>query len=320
MNQPIENTPSPFLHSPAQSASNYVQWVEWMQAAPKIDYGCILDRFVIPLHPGDLMAVVSRPGHGKSSFMAYMAKRTAQKIVERGESSKCVIYVSWEQSVEEIEAFFQSGNAYNSTDLAWGRVPLDTVKERSIKRVHLPIWIIGYSIKDADKKRPPMTIERVYEAIRSMRYEYSYEPALLCLDYLQIIPVASKADRTERVTEAVIQSKHLAMEIGVPIIAGVQASRDTDRKSIQIPGLADAQWASAIEQTADKQLSLFRPGKVLQEGEMIDIGGRDYKVDQSLLVLKLLKQRFDVGSGVWAVHFEPQTLTIQDYTIVRLGD
>lgn len=309
-----------FLHSPAQSATRYVQWVEWLQNAPKIDYGCVLDKHVIPLHPGDLMAVVARPGHGKSSFMAYMAKRTAQNLIERNEANKCVVYVSWEQSVEEIEAFFQSGESYNSTDLAWGRTSLETVKERSVKRIHLPIWIIGYSMNDADKKRPPMTIEAVYESIRAMRYEYNYEPTLLCLDYLQIIPIASKADRTERVTEAVIQAKHLAMEVGVPIIAGVQASRDTDKRHVQIPNLADAQWASAIEQTADKVLALFRPGKVMNEGEPITIAGHDYSVDQYLLVLKLLKQRFDSGSGVWPVRFEPQTLTVKDYTVTKLPD
>lgn len=307
-----------FLHTPAQSTSNYVRWAEWLQTAPKIDYGCVLDKFVIPLHPGDLMAVVARPGHGKSSWMAYMAKRTALKIVERGETQKCVVYVSWEQSVEEIEAFFQSGNGYTSTDLAWGRVPLDKVKEQSIKRIHLPIWMIGYSMKDADKQKPLMTVQMVYDTIRAIRYDYGYEPILACFDYIQKIPVTGKRTRTEEVTEAIFEAKRLAQDIAVPIIAGVQASRETDRRTTQVPTMADAQWSSAIEQEADKQLSLFRPSKALDAGEQIEIGGREYTVDDSLLVIKLLKQRFDSGSGVWAVHFEPQTLSVNDYSITRL--
>lgn len=321
MNSQTQQAAEFFLHTPAQSTSNYVQWAEWIKDAPKIDYGCILDKYVIPLHPGDLMAVLARPGHGKSSFMAYMAKRTAQKIVERGDSQKCVVYVSWEQSVEEIEAFFQSGDGYTSTDLAWGRVPLDTVRERSIKRIHLPVWMIGYSTKDADKKKPAMTVEMVYDTIRAIRYDYGYEPILACLDYLQIIPVSipGKQTRTEVVTEATYGAKRLAQDIGVPIIAGVQASRETDRHHTQIPTMADAQWSSAIEQTADKQLALFRPCKVQDTGEPIEIGGHEYVIDDSLLVIKLLKQRFDSGSGVWPVHFEPQTLSISDYRITQLG-
>lgn len=303
-----------FLHSPAQSSTRYVQWAEWLQTAPKIDYGCILDKYVIPLHPGDLMAVVARPGHGKSSWMAYMARRTARKM----EPNKCVVYVSWEQPVEEIEAFFQSGEHYNSTDLAWGRVDMDKVKEQSVKRVNLPIWMIGHSLKDTDKRKPPMTVEMVYEAIRAMRYEYGYEPVLVCLDYLQNIPVPGTKERTQQVTEATIQAKHLAMEIGVPIIGGVQASRETDRRSVQIPTMADAQHSSAIEQTADKQIALLRPSKILSGGEMMEVGDREYMVDDNLLVIKLLKQRLEKGFGVWAVHFEPHTLAMNDYRVTPL--
>jgi len=245
--------------------------------------------------------------------MAYLAKRTADKIAAREEANKCVIYVSWEQTVEEIEAFFQSGPEYSSTDLAWGRVSLDKVKERSIKRINCPIWMIGYSLKDVDKKRPLMTIDLVYDAIRQMRHEYNFEPVLICLDYLQIIPVQRGIKRLEQVTEATIQAKHLAMEVGVPIVAGVQARRETDSRSVQIPTMSDGQWTSAIEQTADKQISLFRPVKVMEIGESFTIGNTDYQVDEYMLIIKQLKQRFDVGYGVWPVRFEPQTLDVKDY-------
>lgn len=307
-----------FLHTPAKSTSNYVKWVEWLQTAPKIDYGCILDKYVIPLHPGDLMSVVSRPGHGKSSFMAYMTRRAARKIVEQGDTKKCTIYVSWEQSVEEIEAFFQSGQNYSSTDLAWGRVPIDTVKEHSIKRINLPVWMIGYSINDAGRSKPPLTVDMVYDTIRAIRYEYDYEPVLACLDYIQKIPVTGKKSRTEEVTEAVFEAKRLAVDIGVPIIAGVQASREADKRNSGPPLMSDAQWASAIEQEADKQISLLRPAKVMEEGEMIEVGSTEYQVTKELMIIKLLKQRFDSGTGVWAVRFEPQTLKMSDYSSVRM--
>jgi replicative DNA helicase len=301
-----------FLHSPAQSTTRFVKWAEKRKGEPGVDFGCILDKRIIPLHPGDLMAAVARPGHGKSSFMAYMARRTAQKLADT-DSNKCVIYVSWEQCIEEFEAFFQSGKEYSSTDLAWGRVNLDVVKSQSIKRGSLPIWMIGYSIADADKIKPQMTIERVYEAIRDMRYKFGYEPALICLDYLQIIPVPGTKERTQQVTEATIQAKHLAMDIGVPIIGGVQASRATDRRGEQIPTMADAQWSSAIEQTADKQIALFRPIKAMDENEPIEVGGHELTVDKYLMVIKLLKQRFDEGSGIWPIRFEPETLAVYDY-------
>lgn len=309
-----KNTASYFIHSPAQSATRFVQWAEWLKEAPKIDYGCVLDKHIIPLHPGDVMSVLARPGHGKSSWMAYLAKRTAQKLVERGEdSTKCVIYFSWEQPVEEIEAFFQSGDSYSSTDLAWGRVNLDMVKRQAVKRASLPVWMGGKSLANSAEHQPEMTIDLIYEGLREMKYNHGYDPILICFDYLQIIPVQGVKERAQEVSEACYQAKQFAMSVGVPIVIGVQARRDVDARSNPIPTLADAQWSSALEQVSDKQIALFRPIKASKAGEPFEIAGKDYIVDENLLVIKLLKQRFDVGSGIWPLHFKPQTLEVSDY-------
>lgn len=308
-----------FLHSPADAAQSYVQWAEKLKEEPGITYGCILDKFLIPLHPGDLMAVVARPGHGKSSWMAYMARKTAQDIVDRGAEDEVVIYASWEQPVEEIEAFFESGDTYSSTDMAWGRVPLDVIKRKAVKRGGLPIWYIGKSLRHAHVKKPPMYIDTVYEAIGAMRYEYGLKPALICLDYIQKIPVHKGYKRYEQVTEAVFDTKNLLMDIGAPGIAGVQARREVDSYGDQIPTMSDAQHSSAIEQEADKQIGIWRPIKTHdpEKHKYIEVGGHEIKNTESLFVIRLLKQRFERGYGTFAVNFIPETLEVYDYDLNR---
>jgi len=304
-----------FLHSPADATQSYVHWAERLANEPGITFGCVLDNFVIPLHPGDLMAVLARPGHGKSSWMAYMARREALDIVKRGKQDKqAVIYISWEQPIEEIEAFFQSGDAYTSSDMAWGRVPLDKIKQRAIKRVNLPVWTVGASLRHANIKKPTMTVDMVYQAIEAMYEEYGISPTLVLLDYLQIVP-AGPGERRDQVTEATYNAKRLAMQIGAPIIAGVQAARSVDAYKKPLPTMSDAQWSSAIEQTADKQISIWRPSKThpIDDHPVIDIAGVDYFNDEDLFVIKLLKQRFERGFGIWAVRFKPQTLELFDY-------
>ena len=306
-----------FLHSPSQASQSYVHWAERLANEPGISYGCVLDKYLIPLHPGDLMAVVARPGHGKSSWMAYMARREALDIVKRGkQDQEAVVYITWEQPVEEVEAFFQAGDMYTSTDMAWGRVPLDIIKKRSIKRVNLPVWTIGASLRHANIQKPTMTVDMVYQAISSMYDEYKIRPTLVCLDYLQIVP-AAKGERRDQVTEATYNAKRLAMQIGAPIVAGVQAGRRVDDYQKPIPTMSDAQWSSAIEQTADKQISVWRPAKThdAEKNPTISVGGTEYQNDEDLFVIKLLKQRFERGFGVWAVRFKPQTLEINDYTV-----
>lgn len=312
-----------FVHNPADLAQSYVHWAERLKAEPGITYGCVMDKHVIPLHPGDLMAVLARPGHGKSSWMAYMAKHAAQDIVKRGAKDEVVVYVTWEQTVEEIEAFFQSGDDYTSTDMAWGRASMDAIKSKSVKRVNLPIWTFGESKRHEGIDRPKMTVDYVYEAVESMWDDYKVKPVLMCLDYVQIMPTASsgKADRIFQVHEAVNNAKQLAIRMGLPIVIGVQAGRTVDTYKNPIPTMSDAQWSSSIEQVVDKLIAVWRPAKTHDPDKepYITIAGTEYKNDDELFVVKLLKQRFDAGFGTWAVKFKPQTLQLWDYETYNLN-
>lgn len=306
-----------FVQSPADLSQSYVNWAEKLQNDKGIDYGCILDKYIIPLHAGDVMAVVARPGHGKSSFMAYMARRTAKKLVAQGVTDKAAVYVTWEQSAEEIEAFFQSGGQYSSTDMAWGRVPMDKIRKGAVGRARLPVWVFGESKRHEGVRRPKMTIDYVYAAVEAMQETYGIRPALLCLDYVQIMPVKNTRDKVGEVDEAIRNAKELAIRVGLPVIIGVQARRDVDGYRNPIPTMADAQWSSSIEQVADKQLALWRPIKSHDPTEKpeVKVGRYRFTNEEDLFVVRLLKQRFDVGYGAWAVRFKPQTLEVFDYDL-----
>jgi replicative DNA helicase len=304
-----------FVQSPADLAQGYVQWAKKLKTDPGITYGCVLDRHMIPLHPGDLMAVVARPGHGKSSWMAYMAKKTAAEIVKRKAENEVVVYVTWEQSAEEIEAFFQSGDSYSSTDMVWGRVPDGVIEKAAVGRGKLPVWVFGESKRHEGMKRPKMSIEYVYAAIESMQEDYGVKPVLMCLDYVQIMPTNPRQDKTGQVDEAVRQAKELAIRMGLPIIMGVQAGRKVDEYRNAIPTMSDAQWSSSIEQVADKQLALWRPIRSYDPSDrpFVPINDIEYKNEEDLFIVRILKQRFGIGYGAWAIRFKPQTLEVHDY-------
>lgn len=313
-----------FVHTPEDLSQSYVQYARRIQSEPGIQYGCVLDKFIRPLRPGDVMAVVARPGHGKSSWMAYIARKTALDIAARSKQNgstphqeEAVVYVTWEQTVEEIEAFFQSGKEYSSTDMAWGRVPIEKIERGAVKRGRLPVWMFGESKRHEGIRRPKMTIDYVYEAIEAMQEEYGVRPALMCMDYVQLMPLNETRRKQEQVDEAINNAKQLAMRLGLPIIIGVQARRDVDAYKNPIPTLADAQWASAIEQVADIQLGLWRPIKTHDPvlDPKIKVGGAVFDNHEDLFVIRLLKQRFDAGYGTFAVRFRPQTLEVWDYDV-----
>ena len=69
------------VHTPAQLAQEFVQWVEQIQTTEGVPFGIPgIDKVVIPMRPGQLTCIIARPGHGKTSLMAYLAREHAKRI------------------------------------------------------------------------------------------------------------------------------------------------------------------------------------------------------------------------------------------------
>jgi len=300
------------VHSPNDLAAEYVEWAERIQTEDGIRFGVpAIDKMVIPMRAGDLVSFVARPGHGKTSLLAYFAREQARRIQARnGGSPEVVVYVTWEQSAEELEAFFAADGQSSVSDIAWGRADLEAIRRYAVKRAGVPIWVIGHGIGRAGQKTPRMTPDVVLGAIETMREDYGVKPALMLFDYMQLIPVDNYRDRVQQVTEVPHRIKELALRIGAPALVGVQASRDVDNRTEKIPEMRDAQWASSIEQTCDKVFGLWRPYQTEEEGKTIELGADRFTVNEHLLIVRMLKQRGDRGRYTWGMYFDPAYLKL----------
>ena len=306
------------IHTPADLASEHVQWAQSLQDVPGVPFGISsVDKKVIPMHPGDMIIFCARPGHGKSSILAYLARAEAKRIIERGKGQEeCVVFVTFEQVTEELNAVLQVSQKHSVNDIVWGRVNMDEVREQAIKRVSLPIWLIGDSLARTGAKSPRMYPETIFEAIEWIKEEYGRKPTLLCFDYIQLIPIPAEGDRQKQVIEAAHRAKELAKRVGCPAAVAVQAGRDVDKRDNKIPTMQDAQWSSSIEQAADKFFSLWRPWLTEPHIDsygnpaVVTLDNQDYTVTQELLIMSMLKQRFDNGRWTWALHFRPEYLQI----------
>jgi len=312
---------SMLVNSPAELSAAYASWYKRMLSEPGIPWGIpIIDKYVIPMRPGDLVGIVARPGHGKSSLLAYFARTEAKRIIERGKvDEEVVVYVTWESSAEDIETFFLSDGQWSASDIAWGRVPYAEVAKRLVKRAAFPVWTIGHSIARAGLPMPRMTLPAVLGAIESMQSDYGIKPVLLLFDYLQLIPVANARNRMEQVLEAPPLIKELAMRVGVPAVCGVQASRQVDERKFKVPQPYDCQWGSSIEQAADKLFGLWRPIQTEPpDAAPIEIEFTEdnrtavLDITATLLIMQMLKQRGDAGRKTWGLHFAPQYLRLEE--------
>lgn len=307
------------VNTPAELASQFSAWYDNLQAHPGVPWGIpALDKAIIPMRPGDLVGLVARPGHGKSSMLAYLARAEAKRIIERGaQDTEVVVYVTWESSAEELETFFLSDGTFSATDIAWGRVAPGDLKHKLLKRAALPIWTIGHSIARAGKPMPRMTIPAVLGAIESMQADYGVKPVLLLFDYLQLIPVEGAASRMDQVLEAPPRIKELALRVGAPAVCGVQASREVDSLKVKIPQPQHCQWGSSIEQAADKLFGLWRPWKTEEhDSPPIEINGKSVVITENLLIMQMTKQRMDNGRESFALFFAPQYLKLAQMEVV----
>jgi len=304
------------VNTPAQLATNYAAWYKNVLDNPGVPWGIgSVDERVIPMRPGDLVGLVARPGHCKSSLMSFLARTEAKRIQARGKAeTEAVVYVTWESSAEEIETFFTSDGEYSASDVAWGRVPYDTIMKKLVKRAAFPLWTIGHSIRRAGQPTPRMTLPAVLNCIEYMERDFGVTPTLLLFDYLQLIPVQGKLNRVEQVLEAPPLIKELAMRVGVPAVCGVQASREVDTLKVKIPQPQHCQWGSSIEQAADKLFGLWRPYQTEPKGtEPIEIHpGQFAPITPDLLIMQMTKQRGDQGRYTWGLHFAPQYLKLNE--------
>ena len=310
------------VHTPTEIAAAYVTWYRERQKHPGITWGIpVLDKHCLPMRPGELTTILGRPGMGKSSLLAALALQEAKRIAEQGQAEhEAVVFVTWENSVEELANLLLSGPRHSTTDTVRGLVPIKQVEKECVSFLRKPIFIIGRGVGGLDAHKIRMTPDVVFEAIETMWEYWKIKPTLLLFDFLQLIPSKTHKDRLEQVTEAPIRIKELALTVGAPAVAAVQAARRVDTYKVKIPKPGDSQWSSAIEQISDRMLGLWRP-ILTEDVETITIGnGKVIPITENLLLVRKLKERFNIGSANMMLYFDPALLRLCEMEISNLNE
>ena len=307
-----------FIHPPARAAGAALRSYRRIAAAPvRLEWGAkSLDEYIIPMSAGDMVSIMGRPGHGKTSLMLHLARRASRVCDELARLGKGkdreVIFVTWETTIEEFMALLtveESGQSLES--IGRGTADLERIEAACIKSLANRVTIIGRS-----EDTPPgmrLDLPLVARLISHIR-KSGRDPIAIFFDYLQRIPSpAPRMDMMARVMENTELVKDIGLGFHCPTIVGVQASRRVDDQTgLQFAGLNDAQWASTIEQTTDKLIALTRPILYLKEGHILELRGQEHPVTQNLMGLRVLKQRWARAGKTFLVHFDPSTILLSD--------
>lgn len=231
-----------------------------------------LDNIIDGVHNGDLMILAARPGFGKSS----LAMNMVENIALQGYS--CAVF-SLEMSEEQLATRMMCSVAgvdmgkmkkgeLNKTD--WVKI----AKARELLS-NAKIYFNESSII-----KPSEILSQCRRLKRKSGLDF------VVIDYLQLMTPDFKSDSRQQDTADISRSlKILAKEVGVPVLALSQLSREVEKRKGR-PQLSDLRESGAIEQDADIVMFIHRPDKVQDEK-----GLDESKVRQNVAEILVEKHR-----------------------------
>ena len=230
-----------------------------------------LDRRMGGLQSSDLIILAGRPGMGKTSLATNIAFNIASvyKPAQQADGSfkaadgGVVGFFSLEMSSEQLATRIIS----EQTEISSSKIRRGEITETDFEKLvacsqmmqKIPLYIDqtgGISIAQL--------------AARARRLKRQRGLDVLVIDYVQLMTgVSAKAaqNRVQEITEITTGLKALAKELGVPIIALSQLSRQVESRDDKRPQLSDLRESGSIEQDADVVLFVYREEYYLKNRE-----------------------------------------------------
>ncbi len=231
-----------------------------------------LDTLTSGLQKSDLIVLAARPSIGKTSLALNFAEHAAVR------EGKTVGVFSLEMSKEQLVLRLLSSVANIDSQ----RLRTGFLEEMDFTRLAPAMNALAEAPMFIDDTPNISTMELRTKA-RRLQAESGMD--LLIVDYLQLMQstVTSRdANRVQEVSEITRGLKGLARELGVPVIALSQLSRQAEMRENKEPRLSDLRESGSIEQDADLVMFLWR------EKER---GGEDEDPEGEIINLRLAKHR-----------------------------
>jgi hypothetical protein len=289
-----------------------------------------LGKYVAPIMPGQICAVIAQTHHYKSGFLHFLEHELALQLVREQREDEIIVHVSVEEGVEE-QAFLEFARYYgeDAGKIASGQIQdWDKLREVAVQVSGIPIYRIGDSLARTDEI-PSLHMSNMIKAINHLINDLlDWKPriAALFFDYLQAFPIdpdirksGIEGQRRLQVREDIYKLRRAASHFSCPVFVAVQAKQHLDgcKPPIMVPGIYDGEESSSIAQRCDRIFTLWMPAKTHAVGEQISFKGREFSVGEDMLWIKVAKQRGGFPSGAvfpCLIDFKTNKITIDDST------
>lgn len=215
-----------------------------------------VDELIGPVLPGQLVVLGGDTKMGKTALavqLGYMMAKQGHTVGVR----------SLEMPPPEVNDRLVSAladiNAETLRTAEWTPGEGDRLQRALIELDQVPLWISGKGRESIDAFRS--------WAVNMKKYKNA---KLLVADHLRFIDVPTRRDKFEKIGEAVLAVKDIAVQLDIAILLCTQLNRlarpdsYTRKGCIGRPSLSHLYGASEIEQTADAVLFVHRPEHYLR--------------------------------------------------------
>jgi replicative DNA helicase len=197
------------------------------------------------LRGGELVILAARPSVGKSALAGNVLRRIAG-------TGRAALLFSLEMSAESIvERLLAAEARVDHQRLRQGFVSPD--EWARIGRAFPVLCEARLAIDET----PALSVAAMRATAR--RLAGQHDLACVAVDYLQLVGTPGhRGQREQAVAEVSRSLKALAKELGVPVLALSQLSREVEKREDKRPMLSDLRESGAIEQDADIVLFIHR--------------------------------------------------------------
>lgn len=243
------------------------------------------DGLLSGLEPGNFLVVASSPGEGKSIWVAQAARHLIMQPQDDGSTRKVAMF-GVEMSGKEVLGRYVFDLARIEAD----KIRRGRVDHAERKRIDEAVAILRAKVVPSLFYFGPSQFGSIDDIVHLSKQLYRQEGiGAVVVDYIQRVTTRHRDSRNEEIADITSKLKSLAGQLGVPVIAVSQITRESIREGHGKPYLSAMADSSGVERDADYVIGLWRPARHIQSEKVVKQWDR-------VAILELLKGRFRKSS------------------------
>lgn len=295
-NRSVRDEDLPFYDAVIDVVTKIEARMEHPQLATGVPTGLhAYDDLLSGLLPGLLYIIAARPGMGKTALLLTILLNAAR-------AGKKVALFSQEMSREQvILRLLAMATGINSSKLRAG--DLNPNEYRHFVLIYPQVAQLPIYVTNAKRTTPSMILTK------SLAWQGMTGLDVVMIDYLQILSdggMFKPGQKVEKVSYFAEESKQIARDLDVPVVAAAQLNRALEQRQDKRPMLSDLKDSGSIEQEADVVTFLYR--------DVVYNEAREFPNKAELIVAK----HRDGATGVIDTHFEKSITLFSDMRTMKI--